>query len=130
MQKLPGEELTFDSMKRILTECNNNQTEDEEKRVNLSECFRNAPFRDLVTKTQPKVSQRFSKLSKSFISKAWMIHGNFFFQHDVLQTKLSDIFNSLTIETRNLSQQGIQPIDSKPSQIPSYELHFPELFVY
>ncbi|XP_043276805.1 protein EFR3 homolog cmp44E isoform X2 [Venturia canescens] len=103
-KKLPGEELTFDSMKRILTECNNNQIQVEEKRVELSECFRNAPFQDLVTKTQPK--------------------------HDVLQTKLSDIFNSLTIETRNISQQGIQPIDSKPSQIPSYELHFPELFVY
>lgn len=55
MQKLPGEELTFESMKRILTENNNNQVVEEEKRMQLSQFFRNAPFQDLVSKTQPKV---------------------------------------------------------------------------
>lgn len=100
-RKLIGEELTFESMKKILTECNDNQIVEEEKRVQLSEVFRNAPFQELVTKTQPK--------------------------HEVLQNKLSDIFNSLTVETRNISQQIV---DTKTNQIPAYEVHFPELFVY
>ncbi|KMQ96274.1 protein efr3-like protein cmp44e protein, partial [Lasius niger] len=53
-KKLPGEELTFESMKRILTENNNNQVVEEEKRMQLFQFFRNAPFQDLVSKTQPK----------------------------------------------------------------------------
>ncbi|XP_057332050.1 protein EFR3 homolog cmp44E isoform X1 [Microplitis mediator] len=103
-KKLVVEELTFESMKKILTESNNNQNEDEEKRVQLSEYFRNATFQDLIIKTQP--------------------------QHDVLQSKLSDIFNSLTMEPRNSSQQNIQTVDTKLNQTPAYEIHFPELFVY
>lgn len=54
-QKLPGEELTFENMKRILTENNNNQIIEEEKRVQISQLFQSAPFEDLVNKTQPKV---------------------------------------------------------------------------
>ena len=54
-QKLPGEELTFESMKRILTENSNGQAIEEEKRVQISQLFQSAPFEDLVIKTQPKV---------------------------------------------------------------------------
>lgn len=102
-KKLPGEELTFESMKRILTENNNNHIMEEEKRLQLSHFFRNAPFQDLVSKTQPK--------------------------HDVLQSKLSEIFNTLSVDPRNSSQPG-PPTDTKPNQAPAYEIHFPELFVY
>ncbi|KAF3430322.1 hypothetical protein E2986_09697 [Frieseomelitta varia] len=104
LYKLPGEELTFESMKRILTENNNNHVVEEEKRLQLSHLFRNAPFQDLVSKTQPK--------------------------HDVLQSKLSEIFNTLSVDPRNTSQPGGPPTDTKPSQAPAYEIHFPELFVY
>ncbi|KAK1116966.1 hypothetical protein K0M31_017118 [Melipona bicolor] len=103
-KKLPGEELTFESMKRILTENNNNHIMEEEKRLQLSHLFRNAPFQDLVSKTQPK--------------------------HDVLQSKLSEIFNTLSVDPRNTSQPGGPSADTKPSQAPAYEIHFPELFVY
>ncbi|XP_060814502.1 protein EFR3 homolog cmp44E isoform X1 [Bombus pascuorum] len=103
-KKLPGEELTFESMKRILTENNNNHVIEEEKRMQLSHFFRNAPFQDLVSKTQPK--------------------------HDVLQSKLSEIFNTLSVDPRNATQPGGPPTDTKPSQAPAYEIHFPELFVY
>ncbi|EFN72365.1 Protein EFR3-like protein cmp44E [Camponotus floridanus] len=103
-KKLPGEELTFESMKRILTENNNNYIVEEEKRMQLSQFFRNAPFQDLVSKTQPK--------------------------HDVLQSKLSEIFNTLSVEPRNTVSTTGQQTDAKPSQTPSYEIHFPELFVY
>jgi hypothetical protein len=54
-QRLLSEELTFDSIKRILTENNNIDTIEQEKRVQFSKLFRNAPFHDLVKKTQPKV---------------------------------------------------------------------------
>ncbi|XP_012151872.1 protein EFR3 homolog stmA isoform X2 [Megachile rotundata] len=103
-KKLPGEELTFESMKRILTENNNNHIVAEEKRIQLSHFFRNAPFQDLVSKTQPK--------------------------HDVLQSKLSEIFNTLSVDPRNATQGSGPPTDTKPSQAPAYEIHFPELFVY
>ncbi|XP_033215913.1 protein EFR3 homolog cmp44E isoform X2 [Belonocnema kinseyi] len=103
-KKLPGEELTFESMKRILTENSDAQVIEEEKRVQISQLFQRAPFEDLVNKTQPK--------------------------HDILQNKLSEIFNSLTLEPRNNSLPGSTPSDSKPSQTPAYEIHFPELFVY
>lgn len=43
-------------MKRILTENIDSQNEEEEKRAEFSQLFRNAPFQDLVKKTQPKVS--------------------------------------------------------------------------
>ncbi|XP_035729453.1 protein EFR3 homolog cmp44E-like [Vespa mandarinia] len=102
-KKLPGEELTFESMKRILTENNNNNVIEEEKRIQLSQFFRSAPFQDLVSITQPK--------------------------HDVLQSKLSEIFNTLTVDPRNIIPGGPQT-DAKPSQTPAYEIHFPELFVY
>ncbi|XP_012271686.1 protein EFR3 homolog cmp44E [Orussus abietinus] len=98
-KKLPGEELTFESMKRILTENNNNQVVEEEKRMELSQFFRNAPFKELVDKTQPK--------------------------HDVLQNKLSEIFSTLSVDPR---QAAVLPTDIKPNQTPAYEIHFPEFF--
>ncbi|XP_076181106.1 protein EFR3 homolog stmA isoform X3 [Ptiloglossa arizonensis] len=104
-KKLLGEELTFESMKRILTENNNNHVMEGEKRLQLSRFFRDAPFQDLVSKTQPK--------------------------HDVLQNKLSEIFNTLAVDPRNTTQPGGAPTDTKPNQAPpAYEIHFPELFVY
>ncbi|KAK0178073.1 hypothetical protein PV328_002054 [Microctonus aethiopoides] len=103
-RKFVAEELTFESMKKILTVPNNNQTVVDEKDLELSKCFMNAPFKELIIKTQPK--------------------------RDALQNTFSDIFNSLTIEPRNSSQQNIQSNDAKSNQIPVYEVHFPELFVY
>ena len=55
---MPGEELTFDSMKRILTETSPSQQVEEERRVQLSQYFRNAPFKELVKKTEPKVKYK------------------------------------------------------------------------
>ena len=42
-------------MKRILTESTNVQIIEEEKRAQLSQLFRSAPFQDLIKKTEPKV---------------------------------------------------------------------------
>lgn len=69
VQKLPGEELTFESMKRILTESGETRREaEEERRLQLSQLFRTAPFQDLVVKTQPKVNDcRYLKCLQFFI---------------------------------------------------------------
>ena len=43
-------------MKRILTDVLPTQQIEDERRVQLSQYFRNAPFQELVKKTEPKVS--------------------------------------------------------------------------
>lgn len=59
VQKTPEEELTFESMKRVLTESNDNKKEEEaERRMHISETFRTAPFNELMRRTQPKVNTR------------------------------------------------------------------------
>lgn len=56
VQKTPEEELTFESMKRVLTESNETKKEEEaERRQQISETFRTASFNELMRRTQPKV---------------------------------------------------------------------------
>lgn len=58
-----------------------------------------------------------------------------FYQHDVIQNRLNDLFNSLAIE-RQISQSDIKTQQSQaaaagaPLQKPIYETNFPELFYY
>lgn len=48
-------------MKRVLTESSDNKREEEaEKRQQLSETFRTAPFNELMRRTQPKVQSLYS----------------------------------------------------------------------
>nr|CAD7200902.1 unnamed protein product [Timema douglasi] len=55
-KKHPEEELTFESMKKILSESPDTKKEaEEEHRLQLSETFRTAAFEDLVSRTQAKV---------------------------------------------------------------------------
>ncbi|XP_018576301.1 protein EFR3 homolog cmp44E isoform X1 [Anoplophora glabripennis] len=100
-RKHTEEELTFESMKKVLTEPPEIRKEAEaERRKQLSHTFRTATFSELVRRTQPK--------------------------HDVLQNKLNEIFKSLTInENRSPTEE-----DTKKSNIPTYEQNFPELFYY
>ncbi|KAJ8963209.1 hypothetical protein NQ318_018675 [Aromia moschata] len=70
-RKHPEEELTFESMKKVLTEPPEVRKEAEaERRKQLSHTFRTATFSELL-RTQPK--------------------------HDALQNKLNEIFQSLTV---------------------------------
>lgn len=49
------------------------------------------------------------------------------FQHDVIQNKLNELFNSLAMEQRQVATQ----VDSKQGHPrPFYETQFPELFFY
>ncbi|KAI4466114.1 hypothetical protein MML48_3g00021342 [Holotrichia oblita] len=98
-RKLPEEELTFESMKKVLTEPPESRKEIEaERREQISHTFRTAPFSELVRKTQPK--------------------------HDALQTKLNEIFKSLSMN------EGRRSPTDKKSNVPVYEQNFPELFVH
>lgn len=99
-RKHPEEELTFESMKRVLTESIESRKEAEvEKREELSRIFRTATFSELARRTQPK--------------------------HEILQNKLNEIFNSLS-PTTNLAV--IEKCEKRNA--PVYEQNFPELFLH
>lgn len=80
-QKLPEEELTFESMKKVLTEPPEVRKEAEaERRKQLSHTFRTATFSELVRRTQPKVNsetfpwrsvKRFLFFSTMFCRTSW-----------------------------------------------------------
>ncbi|XP_044264219.1 protein EFR3 homolog cmp44E isoform X1 [Tribolium madens] len=80
-RKMVEEELTFESMKKVLTESAETRKEAEaRRRKQLSDTFRTATFSELVRRTQPK--------------------------HDVLQNKLNEIFKSLSAnERRNPTEE-------------------------
>lgn len=55
-QKYPEEELTFDSMKKILAEAAEvKKAAEDERRMRITETFRSATFQELVDRTQAKV---------------------------------------------------------------------------
>lgn len=107
----PREELTFESMKKILSESTENKKVVEEKqRLELSERFRTAAFEDLVGRTQ---------------------------ENDALQNKLNEIFSKLSSGLSDGMRAPSTPTpipkqenDSLRSNPPAYEVLFPELFVY
>lgn len=99
-RKLPEEELTFESMKKVLTEPPEIKKEAEaERRKQISHTFRTATFSELVRRTQPK--------------------------HDILQNKLNEIFKSLSVNENTSPSE-----EPKKNEIPTYEQNFPELFYY
>lgn len=96
-------DYNFDAMKRVLAEPSDaTKRERVETQRKLINTFRNANFDDLLRRTEPK--------------------------HDVIQTRLSDLFNSLAAERQIMGQseqlKAIQPNKSV------YENNFPELFFY
>ncbi|XP_067006457.1 protein EFR3 homolog cmp44E [Anabrus simplex] len=111
-RKHPEEELTFESMKKILSESPESKKEaEEEKRLQLSETFRTAAFEDLVSRTQAK--------------------------NDILQNKLNEIFSKLSTGLADglrapptPTPSSKQENDALRNNPPAYEVHFPELFVY
>ncbi|CAH0551687.1 unnamed protein product [Brassicogethes aeneus] len=81
-RKLPEEELTFESMKKVLSEPPEVRKEAEaERRKQISHTFRTATFSELVRRTQPK--------------------------HEVLQNKLNEIFKSLSVTEQRASEEKL-----------------------
>lgn len=108
-------DFNFESMKRVLAEPTEaNKREAREKQAAIGRTFRETAFEDLVRRTEP--------------------------QHDVLQNKLNEIFNSLSAERQiNCGNQlmaaaGATVVDGANSKMnqqrPIYENNFPELFFY
>lgn len=97
-------EFNFDAMKRVLGEQQNESSKRErsESQRQLTKTFRQANFDDLIRRTEPK--------------------------HDVIQTRLSDLFNSLAVE-RQIMGQTDQTKSIHPNKL-IYENNFPELFFY
>lgn len=96
-------DYNFDAMKRALAEPTEAvKKERMESQRKLNNTFRNANFEDLVRRTEPK--------------------------HDVIQARLSELFNSLAAERQMIGQaeqiKAIQPNKAV------YENTFPELFFY
>lgn len=96
-------EYSFDAMKRALAEPSEaTKRERNESQRQLIKTFRNANFDDLIRRTEPK--------------------------HDVIQSRLSELFNSLAVE-RQIIGQGDQYKVTQPNKS-VYENNFPELFFY
>lgn len=95
-------EFNFDAMKRALGEPTEaSKRERNETQQQLVKTFRNANFDDLMRRTEPK--------------------------HDVIQARLTDLFNSLTVG-QMISQT--EQLKSNQSTKSIYENNFPELFFY
>lgn len=96
-------DFNFDAMKRVLAEPSDaTKRERLETQRKLISTFRNANFDDLLRRTEPK--------------------------HEVIQTRLSDLFNSLAAE-RQIINQSDQMKATQPNKS-VYENNFPELFFY
>ncbi|XP_058831019.1 protein EFR3 homolog cmp44E isoform X1 [Topomyia yanbarensis] len=106
-------DFNFESMKRVLAEPTEAaKREANERQAAIGRTFRETPFEDLVRRTEP--------------------------QHEVIQNRLNEIFNSLAAE-RQISC-GNQLMMSSPGSVVDggkvsqqraiYENNFPELFFY
>lgn len=97
-------DLSFDAMKRTLGEPTEAlKRERNEAQQQLVKTFRNADFDDLIRRTEPK--------------------------HEVIQSRLSDLFNSLALE-RQMIGQNEQMKAPQTTTKAIYENNFPELFFY
>ncbi|XP_049763760.1 protein EFR3 homolog cmp44E isoform X1 [Schistocerca cancellata] len=110
-RKQPEEKLTFESMKKILSDPGDSKKEaEEEKKIQLNNTFRTAAFEELFSRTQAK--------------------------NDILQNKLNEIFSKLTagpidgIRAPPTPTPSLKQDENVRTNPPAYEVLFPELFVY
>ncbi|XP_018907734.1 protein EFR3 homolog cmp44E isoform X2 [Bemisia tabaci] len=107
-RKYPNEDLTFEAMKRIISENPDAKREREAERQNqLYETFRTTSFNELVTK-------------------------NIIDDEETLQATINEIFSKLNADSRIISpsSESRLAVTSPQGQKPMYELLFPELFSY
>lgn len=105
-------DLNFDAMKRSLAEPTDSaKREQRDRKLQITKAFREANFEDLMRRTEPK--------------------------HDVIQTRLNDLFTALAVERQIQAQSELKNSGALSGggggtgrERPIYENHFPELFYY
>ncbi|ELT96778.1 hypothetical protein CAPTEDRAFT_225122 [Capitella teleta] len=98
-----AEEITFDSMKKILEVNPKQREEDEENRRRIIDSFRNGPFEEIVAKNEQRAQQ--------------------------IQDKVDEILAMIAQPQHSPGGSPRKPIIEEES-VPIYEIQFPELFVY
>lgn len=114
-------ELNFEGMKRILTtpqETAKQAEVDKEKREQMVKRLKEEDFDDLMQFTESSVS--FALIFNQFL----LIFSP---QHDHIQNKLNELFNSLSLDRPYIDNS----VNAKNNQQkPIYERFFPELFFF
>lgn len=121
LQELNMLELNFEGMKRILTTQSDPAKIEEvnkEKQEQMAKNLKEQDFDELMKHSEPAVSQ----LNNSFDFDSF--HPSF--QHDQIQNKLNDLFNSLALDRPFTTDNTL----SNKNQKPIYEKSFPELFFF
>lgn len=121
LQELNMLELNFEGMKRILTTQSDPAKVEEvnkEKQEQMAKNLKEQDFDELMKHSEPAVSQ----LNNSFDFDSF--HPSF--QHDQIQNKLNDLFNSLALDRPFTTDNTL----SNKNQKPIYEKSFPELFFF
>ncbi|XP_076058081.1 protein EFR3 homolog stmA isoform X2 [Oratosquilla oratoria] len=107
-RKAPEEEITFESLKKVLNESpEQRRKQEEEKRRQITEAFMTESFEALVAKLQAK-------------------------QPDTLQTKLSEIFSRLPPTCPPPVSTPLSSCETVSTSLPSasYQFTYPDLFIY
>ena len=123
LQDLNIMELNFEGMKRILTATTETSKQEEvnkEKRELLAKRLKEDDFDDLMQFTEASVSPW-----KCFIML--FIKNLSCLQHNHIQNKLNELFNSLAMDRPFIDNSAIA---KNQSQKPVYERNFPELFFF
>lgn len=120
LQDLNLLELNFEGMKRILTAPNDSAKQEEinkEKQEEMVKNLKEQDFDELMKFSEPAVNQK--KSTENLFS-------HFFIpQHDQIQNKLNELFNSLALD-----RPFVDNTLSNKNQKPIYEKNFPELFFF
>lgn len=123
IQELNMLELNFEGMKRILTAQSDPAKMEEvnkEKQEQMAKNLKEQDFDELMKHSEPAVS----RLHDSLNFRELILHPSF--QHDQIQNKLNDLFNSLALDRPFTTDNTL----SNKNQKPIYEKSFPELFFF
>lgn len=124
MEDLSKMELNFEGMKRILTnptEPLKQEEENKSKQDQMAKNLKEKDFNELMKHTECNVSFQIEILLNYLVNVLY-------FQHDHIQNKLNELFNSLAND-RPFNAVDTTAISGK-SQKPIYEKNFPELFFF